>query len=77
MSERVMFTFPRHLIGLIGVLETFALVSDQELLVQKFLRYLGSNLCAKVLNLIDIHFMITSEEAKPPPKSSSHVDPLD
>ena len=50
-----------------------------------------ANLCAKVLkikiqtfvqkfltvNLMDLHFMITSEGAKPPSKSSSHVDPLD
>ena len=35
------------------------------------------NFCAKVLNLMDLHFMITSEGAKPPPKSSSHADPLD
>ena len=34
------------------------------------------NFCAKVLNLIDLHFMITSEGAKPHPKSSSHADPL-
>ena len=37
------------------------------------------NFCAKVLHLMDLklHFMITGEGAKPPPKSSSQVDPLD
>ena len=48
-------------------------------IVYLFLKLINKDpkIFAKVLNLMNLHFMITSEGTKPPPKSSSHVDPLD